>query len=70
MSELYPVSTNIESFTYNKEDSILSVSFHNGRTYEYLDVPILEAAEFAFAPSVGAYLNKVIKPKYKVKEFV
>jgi len=50
------------------EDHVLRVTYRNGRTYDYFDVPKEEFDAFMAAESHGEYLNKVIKPKYEWRE--
>jgi hypothetical protein len=42
--------------------------FHDGKSYEYLGVSPEENRDFMNAESRGAYLNQVIKPKYKCRQ--
>ena len=42
----------------------LFVTFNNGSQYKYHGVPENELMNILGAPSVGKYLNQVIKPTY------
>ena len=55
----------IEAVDYDPRSEILRVTFHNGRSYEYLGVPPEEFRNFMNAESRGTYMNQVIKRRYK-----
>ena len=59
-------STVILSVGYDERRKILKVRFRNGRTYYYLSVPAEIHHNLLIAPSIGKYLNEVIKPAYRV----
>jgi hypothetical protein len=58
----------ISAVGYESATQTLRITYRNGRTYDYADVPPEEFSEFMNAPSRGAYANQVIKPKYKYRE--
>lgn len=58
-------SSNIASIRYEEQQQILEVTFHNGGTYQYFDIPSHVAADFAKAESKGAYLAASIKGLYR-----
>lgn len=59
-----PTSTNVRTVTYNDQDNSMSVTFFNGRSYRYTEVPydhflaMLNAAETG--ESVGALFRSLI----------
>ena len=53
-----------DNVSYDPETLKLTVTFQNGRVYEYAQVPEQVAQDFANAPSVGSALNSEIKPNY------
>ena len=55
----------IEAVDYDPWSEILRVTFRNGQSYEYLGVPPKEFRNFMNAESRGAYMNQVIKRRYK-----
>jgi KTSC domain len=57
----------INAVGYDAQHRILRVTFHNGQSYEYLDVSSEEFRDFMSAESRGAYMNRVIKPKYECR---
>jgi len=59
-------SSVILSVGYDQRRKILKIRFRNGRTYYYLSVPAEIHHNLLTAPSIGKYLNEVIKPTYRV----
>jgi hypothetical protein len=49
-------------------DGTLELEYVNGYVYQYLDVPQPTYAALLAAPSIGAYINKHIKPYYEFRE--
>jgi hypothetical protein len=49
-------------------DGTLELEYVNGYIYRYFDVPQPIYAALLAAPSIGAYVNKHIKPYYDVGE--
>lgn len=62
-----PLSSNIESWSYDPARRILTVTFRNGRVYEYEGVPQDVADEGENAPSAGAWLNEAVKGRFPYK---
>lgn len=63
--ERQPVaSSNITSIGYDASAMILEVEFHNGRVYQYMNVPQEVHAQMMNAPSKGQFLNYQILPVY------
>lgn len=58
-------SSNIASIRYDDDQSLLEVSFHNGSSYHYYDVPASVADDFERAESKGSYLASAIKGHYR-----
>lgn len=54
--------------TYNAETKVLTVSFSDGKTYEYADVPAETYEALQSAESRGEYFNKNIRGKYKASK--
>lgn len=60
---MIPVSSsNVNSVGY--ENSTLYVSFHNGGTYAYYNVPETIYHGLLDAPSVGQYFARYVKGRY------
>ncbi|WP_350274760.1 KTSC domain-containing protein [Kribbella sp. HUAS MG21] len=49
-------------------DGTLELEYVNGDIYQYFDVPQPTYAALLAAPSIGAYVNKDIKPYYDFRE--
>jgi hypothetical protein len=49
-------------------DGTLELEYVNGYIYRYFDVPQPTYAALLAASSIGAYVNKHIKPYYDVRE--
>ncbi|HEX7453800.1 MAG TPA: KTSC domain-containing protein [Polyangiaceae bacterium] len=60
-------SKSVASVGYDSERFELEVEFHNGRVYRYEQVPIAAYRLLLQAPSVGEYINKVVKPRFTAK---
>lgn len=58
-------SSNISAIRYEDQQLILEVTFHNGGTYQYYDVPNHLAAALNAAGSKGEYLASDIKGNYR-----
>lgn len=58
-------SSNIQSIRYEDALLTLEVTFHNGGTYQYYDVPNHVAAAFQAAGSKGEFLASDIKGNYR-----
>lgn len=58
-------SSNLKSARYNPESSTLEVSFKNGTTYQYFDVPQHIRDGFDASESKGGYLAAQVKGHYR-----
>lgn len=58
-------SSNISSIRYESEQTVLEITFHNGGTYQYYDVPSHVADDFERAESKGSFLASAIKGHYR-----
>ncbi|MCH4021769.1 MAG: KTSC domain-containing protein [Acetobacter sp.] len=61
----YFESSNVQSARYEDVEQILEVTFHNGGTYQYYNVPVQVAVEFEQAESKGGFLARAIKGHYR-----
>lgn len=59
--------SNVTDHSYNPETKELSVTFHNGRTYTYLDIPKDLADGFENTSSRGKILHENIIGRYQHK---
>ena len=58
-------STAVASLGYDASSSTLEVEFTSGSVYRYFDVPEAEYRRLLAAESIGEYLNRQIRPKYR-----
>ena len=58
-------SSNIQSIRYDSNTQVLEVTFLNGGTYQYFDVPDHVSQSFEQAPSKGEFLAANIKGHYR-----
>jgi hypothetical protein len=54
--------------TVGWSDGTLEIEYVSGDVYQYYDVPQPEFAALLAAESIGAYVNKHIKPHYEFRE--
>jgi len=60
-------SKSVASVGYDAERFELEVEFRNGRVYRYEQVPIAAYRLLLQAPSIGEYINKIVKPRFTAK---
>jgi hypothetical protein len=60
-------SSSIASVGYDELNHELEIEFRNGRVYRYLSVPPAAYRLLLSAPSLGEYVNRVIKPRFEAK---
>lgn len=58
-------SSNIAEVGYDPSTGTLELLFHNGRLYQYFDVPTAVHDEFLRAPSPGHYFHHNIRGVYR-----
>jgi hypothetical protein len=58
-------SSSVVSVGYDARRATLEIEFHGGRVYQYLHVPIAAYRLLLQAPSIGDYVNRVIKPRFE-----
>ena len=61
-------SSSIDLLGYDEQSKTLRVHFKEGRMYDYYHVPKSKYRSVMKAGSIGAYINKEIKTKYKFSE--
>ena len=67
MERVHVDSSSLESVGYDAEGHTLEVEFRNGGVYQYLDAPVEELRALVNSESMGRYLNRRIKPKYRAR---
>jgi hypothetical protein len=60
-------SRSIVSVGYDEAAFELEIEFHNGRVYRYSHVPAAAYRLLLQAPSIGQYVNTVIKPRFEAR---
>lgn len=58
-------SSNIRSARYDEAAQVFEITFLNGGTYQYFDVPTMVVEGFEQADSKGSYLAARIKGHYR-----
>lgn len=58
-------SSNISLISYDAASETLQVTFHNGGTYQYFDVPANKWDDFKRADSKGQFLHQQIKDQHR-----
>lgn len=57
-------SSSIVSVGYDEATHELEIEFQGGRVYRYQSVPAAAYRLLLRAPSIGEYVNQVIKPRF------
>ncbi|HEY3665654.1 MAG TPA: KTSC domain-containing protein [Polyangiaceae bacterium] len=66
--ERIPVdSQSVASVGYDSERFELEVEFRNGRIYRYEQVPVAAYRLLLQAPSIGEYINRIVKPRFTAR---
>ena len=61
-------SESVVSVGYDEGVHELEIEFQGGRVYRYVEVPIAAYRLLLQAPSIGKYVNTVIKPRFATRE--
>ena len=62
------VSESVVSVGYDEAVHELEIEFRGGRVYRYVEVPTAAYRLLLRAPSIGKYVNAVIKPRFATRE--
>lgn len=69
MFETYiPSSSHIDRVDHESETGVLTVTFKDGRQYEYSGVPITVFQAFQHARSAGEFFQRQVKGRYPAEE--
>ncbi len=60
-------STSVASVGYDPGAHVLEIEFRGGRVYRYLEVPEAVHRLLLRAPSIGDFVNRVVKPKFSAE---
>lgn len=58
-------SSNVSAFGHLAGERILAVQFCSGQTYHYFDVEPEVVEQMKHAPSIGSFISKFIRGKYR-----
>lgn len=61
-------SSVVQTYSYDRDHSRLTITFVSGRMYEYYLVPPSVAYGLGKARSKGTYFNKFIRDQYSCRE--
>jgi len=57
-------SSSVVSVGYDDAEHVLEIEFHNGKVYQYSDVPAAVHRLLLQATSMGEFVNTVVKPRF------
>ena len=60
-------STSVASVGYDEHAHVLEIEFRGGRVYRYRDVPAAVHRLLLRAPSIGEFVNRIVKPKFEAE---
>jgi hypothetical protein len=60
-------SSSVASVGYDDASFVLELEYRNGRVYRYLNVPAAAHRLLLQAPSIGDFVNSVIKPRFEAE---
>lgn len=58
-------SSNVRKISYDEPSTTLEVTFHNGSTYQYFDVPVNKWDDFKRADSKGKFIHQHLKDQHR-----
>jgi len=61
-------SPNIENTRFDQRNSFLYITFKNGKTYRYIDVPKSVWDDMILAPSIGSFINRNLKGYFRYEQ--
>lgn len=61
-------SSNLKSYSYDKDNQIFEVEFKSGGVYQYYGVPELLVRAFENSKSYGSFFHASIKGQYASKK--
>jgi hypothetical protein len=63
-----PSSSHIASASFDPSTDTLTIEFADGRTYDYLNVPVQVYRDLTLAASVGSYFHRHVRNRYPAEE--
>jgi hypothetical protein len=61
-------SSSVASVGYDGARYVLELEYRNGKVYQYLNVPAAAHRLLLQAPSIGEFVNSVIKPRFEAEQ--
>lgn len=61
-------SSNLSSVAFDAETDTMTVTFVDGRTYDYMNVPASVVRQFKGAGSYGQFFHRHVKDRYSYEE--
>lgn len=69
MTETFnPKSSNLAEVSYDSESQTMTITFQDGRSYEYYQVPVTVFQGIQHAPSAGSYFYRQVRGRYAEAE--
>ena len=65
VAKSFPASSAIDRASYEAGTKVLDIFYAGGDRYSYFDVPPRDYRALMEAPSIGAFVNRRIKPFYR-----
>lgn len=62
-------SSTVQKILYDDENTILTVDFHSGDSYDYLEVPKYIYYEFINSDSKGKFVHQKLKGVYEFVKY-
>lgn len=70
MKRTHVQSSSVRSIGYDARRALLEVEFRSGAVYQYEQVPEAVFRLLRTAPSVGTFVNRVVKPRFDARRIV
>ncbi|MDB4975989.1 MAG: imidazoleglycerol-phosphate synthase [Myxococcaceae bacterium] len=67
MKRSFVRSSSVRSLGYDSASAVLEIEYGSGSVYRYAQVPEAVYRLLRRAPSVGTFVNKVIKPHFEAR---
>jgi hypothetical protein len=65
LSTAFPDSSAVDRATYHSGQRVLDIWYAGGDRYSYFDVPPEIYRQLRSAPSVGEFVNREVKPRFR-----
>lgn len=61
-------SSSVSRIQYSPDQRVLRITYMNGATFDYKEVPETVWEELSIAESVGSYVAQQVKPNYQYEK--